>query len=93
MFGIGWPEFLVIVAVAVIVIGPKDLPHALYTSGKIMRKFKALFHDIHASLDGIMKEGELDDIVHQANKPGGANLQLEVERQLQEENKKNAATN
>ncbi len=88
MFGIGWPEFLVIVAVAVVVIGPKDLPRALYAAGKFSRKFKAFSLDIRRSLDGMMEEGDLDAIIRDANKPGGENLQAEVERQLQKENKK-----
>ena len=87
MFGIGLPEFLVILVVAVVVIGPKDLPRALYTAGKLVRKFRVLTADIQKSLDGIMHEGELDDIVQQANKPGGENLQQKIEAQLQAENK------
>ena len=88
MFGIGWPEFLVIIAVAVVVIGPKDLPRALYGAGKIARKFKLIAGDIQKSLDDVVREGELDDITREANKPGGENLQFEIERQLQDENEK-----
>ena len=89
MFGIGWPEFLVIVAVAVVAIGPKDLPRALYAVGKFVRKFRRIAGDIQKSLDDVMKEGELDDIVREANKPGGVNLQFEIERQIQAEDKEN----
>ena len=35
MLDIGWPEFLVILVIALVVIGPKDLPKALYTVGKM----------------------------------------------------------
>ena len=93
MFGIGLPEFLIILVVAVVVIGPKDLPRALYSAGKLVRKFRVLTGDIQKSLDHIMQEGELDDIVQQANKPGGENMQQEIERQLQAEvkDKKNDA--
>jgi len=51
-----------------------------------MRKFKAMTSNIMVSLDDVIKEGELEDIVRQANKPVGRNLQLEVERQVQAEN-------
>ncbi|HTK72365.1 MAG TPA: twin-arginine translocase TatA/TatE family subunit, partial [Croceibacterium sp.] len=34
MFGIDWEELLVIVIVAVVVIGPKDMPVALRTAGR-----------------------------------------------------------
>jgi sec-independent protein translocase protein TatB len=91
LFGIGWPEFLVILAVAVVAIGPMDLPHALYTAGKLLRKFKRMASDIQVSLDDVMKEGELEDIVRTANKPGGENLQFEIERQIQAENEKSVS--
>lgn len=93
MFGIGLPEFLLIVAVAVVVIGPKDLPRALYTVGKMVRKLKLLSSDIQKSLDAVIKEGELDEITHEANKPGGENLQFEIERQLIEEETEKKAAN
>ena len=87
MFGIGLPEFLVILVVAVVVIGPKDLPRALYNAGKLLRKFRVFTADIQRSLDHVLHEGELDDIVHHANKPGGENLQEKIEAQLQAETK------
>lgn len=93
MFGIGLPEFLLIVAVAVMVIGPKDLPRVLYTAGKMMRKFKMITADLQKSLDDVMQEGELEEITRQANKPGGDNLQFAVERQLAEEEAKKKPAN
>lgn len=85
MFGIGLPEFLVILAVAVVVIGPKDLPRALYAAGKMFRKFRKLSSDLQKSIDEIMHEEELSEIIREANKPGGENLQQEVEKQLKAE--------
>lgn len=87
MFGIGLPEFLVILIVAIVVIGPKDLPRALYNAGKLVRKFRRLTADIQKSLDSVLHEGELDDIIQEANKPGGANLQQKIEAQIQAETK------
>lgn len=92
MFGVGLPEFLLIMAVAVVVIGPRDLPRALYTAGKMIRKLKAFSGDIQKSLDSVIQEGELEEITLAANKPGGDNLQFEIERQLvEEENRKKTA--
>lgn len=93
MFGIGLPEFVVILAVAVVVIGPKDLPRALYAFGKFVRKIKLMTSDIQKSLDVVMEEGELDEITRQANKPGGENLQFEIERQIVEEKSKKKSAN
>ena len=66
MFGIGLPEFLVILVVAVVVIGPKDLPRALYQAGKLLRKFRALTADIQKSLDHVLHEGIVAALLGQA---------------------------
>ena len=85
MFGIGWAEMLVLLAVAVVVIGPKDLPRALFAMGKIIRKIRVFSSDIQRSIDGIMRDEELDEIAREANKIGGPDLQFEIDRQYEEE--------
>lgn len=82
MFDVGWSEMLLIVAVAIVVIGPKDLPRALYTAGKFIRKIKIFTGDIQKSIDGLMRDEELNEITREANKIGGPNLQFEIDRQL-----------
>lgn len=91
MFDVGWSEMLVILAVAVGVIGPKDLPRALYAAGKIIRKIKIFTGDIQKSLDRIIQDEELSEITREANKIGGSNLQFEIDQQIEEEAKKKAA--
>ena len=93
MFGISWSELLVILVLALLVIGPKDLPRVLYTAGKFVRKIKSFTGDIQSSLDRIMHEEELADIAREANKAGGDNLQFELDKQVEREAaKKRAAT-
>lgn len=82
MFDVGWSEMLLIVAVAIVVIGPKDLPRALYSAGKFIRKIKIFTGDVQKSIDGLMRDEELNEITREANKIGGANLQFEIDRQL-----------
>lgn len=91
MFGIGGFEFLVILAVAVMVVGPKDMPRALYSAGKLFRKFKSFTGDIQKSLDSILREEELNEIIDEANKPGGDNLQFEIEQQAAIEERRKQA--
>ncbi|MDI1227054.1 MAG: Sec-independent protein translocase protein TatB [bacterium] len=91
MFDVAWSEMLVIIAVAVVVIGPKDLPKLLYAAGKFTRKVKIFTHDIQTSLDRIIHDEELNEITREANKPGGENLQFEIERQLAEEERRKIA--
>jgi len=50
MFGIGMPEMLLIVAVALIVIGPKKLPDLAKSLGRAMGEFKKATSDIKESI-------------------------------------------
>lgn len=67
MFGIGMPELLIILAVALIVIGPKKLPDMARALGKGMAEFKRATQDLKESIniDNDIKEmkDELNDAV------------------------------
>jgi len=90
MFDIGWTEIALIGGVAVVVMGPEEMPRALYNLGKIVRKIKVFTGDIQKSLDKIMQDAEVDELARGVNeKIGGPNLQFEIDRQItEEENKK-----
>jgi len=62
MFDIGGWEFLVIVILAIVVIGPKDLPAAVRAVTLWARKARALAADFRSGLDDIAREVELDKI-------------------------------
>ncbi len=51
MFGLGMPEILMILAIALIVIGPKKLPDLAKTLGRAMGEFKRSAQDFKASID------------------------------------------
>jgi TatA/E family protein of Tat protein translocase len=51
MFGLGMPELLVILAVALIVIGPKRLPDIARALGKGMREFRKATNEIKQNID------------------------------------------
>jgi len=62
MFDIGASELLLIVIVAVVVIGPKDLPLALRTAGKWMAKVRRVSSHFRAGLDAMIREAELEEL-------------------------------
>ena len=51
MFGIGMPEVLLILAVALIVIGPKKLPDLAKSLGRAIGEFKKATHELKQSID------------------------------------------
>ena len=51
MFGLGMPEILLILAIALIVIGPQKLPELAKTLGRAMGEFKRSAQDLKRSID------------------------------------------
>ncbi len=62
MFDIGWGEFLVIGMVALIVIGPKELPGVLRTIGQGMSKIRRMASEFQDQFREAMREAEMADI-------------------------------
>jgi len=61
-FGVGYTEMFVIAVVAIIVIGPKDLPNVLRAFGKTVGKMRSMAREFQGHLDGAMKEAGLEDL-------------------------------
>jgi sec-independent protein translocase protein TatB len=62
MFDIAWSELLVIAVVALVVIGPRDLPGALRTFGRMIGKVRRMASDFQGQFNEAMKEAELDGL-------------------------------
>ena len=61
-FGVGYSELFVLAIVAVIVIGPKDLPKVLRAFGKTMQKMRGMAREFQGHLDSAMKDACLEDV-------------------------------
>ncbi len=62
MFDFGSTELLLIVIVAVIVIGPKDLPRALYKVGQVIGKARGMARHFRTGLDAMVREAEMEEL-------------------------------
>ncbi len=61
MFDIGASELLLIVVVAVIVIGPKDMPLAMRTAGRWIGKIRRVSSHFRTGLDAMVREAEMEE--------------------------------
>ncbi|HUN50519.1 MAG TPA: Sec-independent protein translocase protein TatB [Candidatus Sulfotelmatobacter sp.] len=60
MFDIAWSEMAIIAAVALVVIGPKDLPRVLRTVGQWTGRARAMAREFQNSLEELAREAELE---------------------------------
>jgi sec-independent protein translocase protein TatB len=62
MFDFSWSEILLIGVVALVVIGPKDLPRVLRTAGQWMSRARGVAREFQVQVDQLVRESELDDV-------------------------------
>ena len=65
MLDIGFPEFLLISFVLLIVVGPKDLPKVLRSISSFVRKIKSMATQFHSGIDDLANEAEISDLRNQ----------------------------
>jgi len=80
LFDIGWPELMLIGVVALVVIGPKDLPRALRIAGYWVRKARTLSREFQSSVDQMIREAELDEMREQLKKATEFDLEKEFQK-------------
>lgn len=79
MFDIGWQELFILAVLAIIVIGPKDLPGAIRTITKWIRKARSMARDLQDGLDEVVREADLDDLKKELDSPGGLDIAKKIE--------------
>jgi sec-independent protein translocase protein TatB len=79
-FDIGWPELMLIGVVALVVIGPKDLPAALRVAGYWVKKARMMSREFQSSVEQMLREAELDEVRQELKKVTEINLDHEVNR-------------
>lgn len=62
MFDIGWTEILIIAVVAIIVVGPKDLPRMLRSLGRYAGQLRRTAGEFRSQFDDAIRESELDEL-------------------------------
>jgi sec-independent protein translocase protein TatB len=62
MFDIGWSEMLVIGVIAVLVIGPKDIPKIMYQVGRFARRLQYMKFAMSQQFDDVLKAGDIEEL-------------------------------
>ena len=62
MFDIGWSELLLVAVLAIVFVGPKDLPRVMRVAGQYVARMRAMAREFQQSFEDLARESELDDL-------------------------------
>ena len=65
MLDLGWSEVMVVAALAIIIVGPRDFPRVLRTINGYVRKIRGLAGEFQGAMDEVARQADLDDIKKQ----------------------------
>lgn len=82
MFDIGWSELLVIAVVALVVLGPKDLPRAMRFCAHWVRKARGMVREFQGHVDEMVREAELDEVRKEIDKMSSGDIGGAIERTI-----------
>jgi sec-independent protein translocase protein TatB len=78
MLDIGWSEMAVIAVVALVVIGPKDLPKVLRSVGQWTNKARGLAREFQSHLDDLARQADVEDMRKQVEKAASVDIDKEI---------------
>ncbi|MBP5856923.1 twin-arginine translocase subunit TatB [Marivibrio halodurans] len=70
MLDIGWPELMVIAAITIVVVGPREIPRVLRTVNGYVRKARSLASEFHSSIEDMAREADLEDLKKKMKETG-----------------------
>jgi sec-independent protein translocase protein TatB len=82
MLGLDWTELALIAVVAVVVIGPKDLPEAVRGIAKGIQKLRRMAGEFQTQVDEVVREAKLEDVRNQINEIRSFDFRSVVEKEI-----------
>ncbi len=82
MLDIGWTELLLIAVVAIVVIGPKDLPRAMRLVGRWTGKMKRMAREFQNQFNEALREAELDTVKKDVEAIGKIDPMADVRKEM-----------
>lgn len=81
MFDIGWTELLIVVVVAVVVVGPKDLPKMMRLVGRWTGRARAMADQFRRSFEDMARQAELEEMRSEVMKLHNDKTLAEIQRE------------
>lgn len=80
---IGFPELAIIVVIAILVVGPKDLPLLMRRAGQWVKKLRGMADDFRSNFDDLARQAELDELRKEVEALKAMRPLQEIEDELQ----------
>jgi len=92
MLDLAWSEIALILLVALVVIGPKELPNAARGVADFIRKARRMAAEFQVHVDEMMRESKLDEVKRQIDevRTGFYDVKRDVERAVDDHNLRDA---
>src|SRR5512134_2326295 len=82
MFDLSWQELFLIGVVALIVIGPKDMPQVMRSVAGLVRKVRVLSREFQSGVAQMMREAELDELRRKLEEAGRVDVDNKVKETI-----------
>src|SRR5579864_7959250 len=82
MFDLDWSKLALIAVVALVVIGPKDLPRVMRMIGQWVQRARAIARDFQSSLDQMVREAELDEVKRTVDQAANFDVEREIHQTI-----------
>jgi len=92
MLDLGWAEMAIVAMVALVVIGPRDLPKALRSMGQIVAKARSTMRELQSSFDELARDAELEELKKTVDEATRLDPDREIERAFDIDDRPRLAT-
>lgn len=82
MLDIGWQELFIVAVIAIVVIGPKELPRAVKTVAQLLRKARGMAREFQDGIDDLVREAELDDLKKEITEGSPTSITQHIENTI-----------
>ncbi|MEM6712624.1 MAG: Sec-independent protein translocase protein TatB [Pseudomonadota bacterium] len=87
MFDIGGVELMLVAAVAILIVGPRELPGMLRAVGRFVRQARQMTNTVQRQFNDALKEAELDDVKKTIDDVRSLNPATQIKRTIAKEMK------